>query len=179
VDAGGRVPRGRLIAERGVGPVPVILPLPVTSDDAGLGQLPEDVDVQTFVARSGARWPTLQMATSTTSTAYPSGPAARQSIDQCAQATERSAQAEALHRTNPTSTSHQPALGLHRYRSMRTRAPRQGRHWPQSPSVSSRTPLPASCPADTKRGGSPHLAKNGKALTTIFRYAYRPTGRFR
>jgi hypothetical protein len=39
-----------LVAECAVPPVVVVVVLPVADDDAGLGQGPEDVDVEAFVA---------------------------------------------------------------------------------------------------------------------------------
>ncbi len=48
--AGGGVVRGGLVAERAVPSAVVVVLLPVADHDPGLGQAPEDVDVQAFVA---------------------------------------------------------------------------------------------------------------------------------
>ena len=48
-----RVDRWRLVIERAVPSPVVVVVLPVGDHDAGVGQGPEDVDVQAFVADSG------------------------------------------------------------------------------------------------------------------------------
>jgi methyl coenzyme M reductase subunit C len=50
VGAGGSVARRGLVAESRVPPVVVVVVFPVADDNAGLGQRPEAVDVQAFVA---------------------------------------------------------------------------------------------------------------------------------
>ena len=50
MSASGSVDRWGLVAERAVSSAVVVVLLPVGDHDAGLGQVPEDVDVQAFVA---------------------------------------------------------------------------------------------------------------------------------
>jgi hypothetical protein len=53
VGARGGIDRGCLVAERAVPSAVVVVLLPVADHDAGLGQAPENVDVQAFVADPG------------------------------------------------------------------------------------------------------------------------------
>jgi hypothetical protein len=52
VGAGRSINGWGLVAERAVSSAVVVVPFPVTDHDSGLGQRPEDVDVEAFVADS-------------------------------------------------------------------------------------------------------------------------------